>query len=179
MTLSRSIQTLATTLFVAALTACGGGSSDDAIKAEPTGGALPNVWFADSDGYYPLDKLKADGSFYTESDGGFGTVNPAYTAGNTQHSRWAIDTSASVEGGYALQYTMRVDSINTTKGAIDRLLKNLQIDSASGLITQYCSGFPNCYENTSGAEEDFLVTVAAKVVGGKGVLERNFILRVR
>ena len=179
MNMPRSLQTLATTLFVAALTACGGGSSDDEITAVPTGGALSNVWFADSDGYFPLDKLQANGNFYTGSEADFGTVNPAFSDGDKQNSRWAIDTSASVEGNYPLQYTMELMSINASENAVSKLRSNLRFDSASGLITQYCSGFPNCYENTSGAEEDFLVNVSAKVVGGKGVLERNFIIRVR
>ena len=179
MNMPRALQTLATTLFVAALTACGGGSSDDEIKAVPTGGALSNVWFADSDGYFPLDKLQANGNFYTGSEADFGTVNPAFSNGDKQNSRWAIDTSASVEGNYPLQYTMELAAINASADAVSRLRSNLRFDSASGLITQFCTGFPNCYENLSGAEEDFLVNVAAKVVGGKGVLERNFIIRVR
>jgi hypothetical protein len=178
MNFARARHILATTIFVAALTACGGGSDDD-IKAVPTGGALANVWFADSDGYYPLDKLQANGSFYTGTETDFGLVNPAYTTGDKQNSRWTIDTSATVEGGHPLQYSMEVVSINASKTSVSKLLDNLKLDTGSGLITQFCSGFPNCYENTSGSEEDFLVNVTAKVVGGKGMLARNFILRVR
>ena len=179
MTTTRAFQTLATTLFVAVLTACGGGSSNDEITAVPTGGALPNVWFADSDGYFPLDKLQANGSIYADATPDFGTVNPAYTSGDKQYSRWAIDTSASVEGDYQLVYSMETTSINASEAALSKLRSNLRFDSASGLITQYCSGFPNCYANSTSAEEDFLISVTAKVVGGKGALERNFILRVR
>lgn len=178
MTLTRPLQTLATSLLIAALTACGGGSDDD-IKAVPTGGALANIWFADSDGYFPLDKLKADGTFFTSNDSSFGPVNPAFTANDKQNSRWAIDTSATVEGGHALEYTMTMKGINTSEAALASLKNNLRLDSATGLITQYCSGFPNCYANATTAEEDFLISVSAKVVGGKGTLERNFILRVR
>ena len=58
------------------------------------------------------------------------------------------------------------------------LLTNLRINSSTGLITQTCKGFPECYDNTSGQDEDFLVTVTAQASGG-GKLERNFLLRVR
>jgi hypothetical protein len=178
MTLKRTLLTLATTLSIAALTACGGGS-DDEITVQPTGGVLSNVWFADSDGYFPLDKLQADGSFYDGSESDFGTVNPAYSTGEKQHSRWAIDTSASVEGDYQLQYTMAVTSINASDASVTQLQENLRFDSTTGLLTQYCSGFPNCYHNVSGVEEDFLISVSANVVGANGALERNFIMRVR
>lgn len=178
MTHTRALQALATSVLFAALTACGGGSDDD-IKAVPTGGALANVRFADTNGYFPLDKLKSNGALYTGSEADFGPVNPAFSSGDKQNSQWSIDTSATVEGGYQLQYTMKLKSINASKTAVEKLKSNLRFNSSTGMITQYCSGFPNCYENTSGAEENFLFTVSAKVVGGKGELERNFIFGVR
>ena len=176
---ARLIRTLTLTAIVAALTACGGGSDSNEITAVPTGGALPNVWFADSSGYHALDKLKDDGSFYSARDTNYGTVNPAYSSGDSQNSRWAIDTSASVEAGVSLQYSMDISSINVSSNAINAMKDNLRFDTNTGLITQFCTGFPVCYDNISGAEEDFLITVTAKVVGGKGSLQRNFILRVR
>jgi len=178
MTYTRALPTLATSLLISALTACGGGSNDD-IKVVPTGGALANLWFADSDGYHPLDKLKADGTFYTGSEADFGTVNPGFAADGKQQSRWAIDTSASVEGDYKVQYTMKLTSINASGKSLGKLQDNLRFDSTTGLITQFCSGFPNCYENATAAEEDFLVTVSAKVDGAKNALERSFVIRIR
>jgi hypothetical protein len=173
----RTLKALAFGAVVVALTACGGGS--DADKAVPTGGALANVWFADSDSYFPLDKLKPNGSFYTGSEADFGPVNPAYSQGNKTNSRWAIDISASVDAGSSLQYSMVISGVNASNSAVTALQNNLRLDANTGLITQTCSGFPNCYENTTGVEEDFLITVTAKVVGGKGSLQRNFLLRVR
>jgi hypothetical protein len=178
MHISSPLKPLVAAFFVAALTACGGGSDGD-IKAVPTGGALSNVWFADSDGYFPLDKLQPSGTFYTGSESDFGPVNPAFTAGDKFNSRWAIDTSATVEDGHQLSYSMDITSVNTSAAAIDSLKANLRLDGNTGLITQYCTGFPNCYANATVTEEDFLITVNAKVVGGKGTLTRNFILRVR
>ena len=72
---------LASFFLVAALSGCGGGSdsadSADDTGPAPTGGALANLWFADSDSYHPLDKLKPNGSFYTGTEADFGALNPA------------------------------------------------------------------------------------------------------
>ena len=64
--------------------------------------------------------------------------------------------------------------------AAEQLLERLgwARDSITGLITQSCKGFPECYDNTSAADEDFLITVTAEADGG-GRLDRNFLLRVR
>ncbi|MEX1165399.1 MAG: hypothetical protein WEK74_00740 [Hydrogenophaga sp.] len=175
---TRTLQTLVATLALASLTACGGGSNDE-ISLIPTGSALPNVQFADSGSYFPLDKIKTNGSFYNGSEADFGTINPAYRANNQQQSRWAIDASAKVEGNYALRYTMKLTPIKASEISVAKLQENLRIDDASGLITQFCAGFPNCYENTSDAAEDFLVSVEANAVGAKGSLQRDFIFRVR
>jgi hypothetical protein len=66
MRMTRLPSILGTTALLATLAACGGGSDGP----PPTGGALANVWFADSEGYHPLDKVRPDGSFYngTEAD---------------------------------------------------------------------------------------------------------------
>ena len=178
MHINSTLKTLASTFLVAALAACGGGSDGD-IKAVPNGGALANVWFADNGGYSPLDKLKPSGTFYTGTESDFGLINPAFASDNKFNSRWVIDTSATVEGGHQLSYTMDIGTVNASAKAVESLKGNLRLDGNTGLITQYCTGFPNCYANATGAEEDFLITVAAKVVGGKGTLTRNFILRVR
>ena len=160
-----------------ALSACGGGS-DNSDGPAPTGGALPNLWFADSESYFPLDKLKADGSAYTGEEPDFGVKNPAYAANTNTQSRWAIDTSAVAPEGSTLSYSFKLEGVNTTNDAVQALTRNLRIDAKTGLITQSCKGFPECYDNFSTADEDFLVTVTARVDGG-GRLERNFLMRVR
>ncbi|OGB18214.1 MAG: hypothetical protein A2W72_12530 [Burkholderiales bacterium RIFCSPLOWO2_12_67_14] len=162
-----------------ALVACGGGSDTSDNDAVPTGGALSNLWFADSDGYFPLDKLKPNGSFYQGTEADFGLKNPAYNPSTKTHSLWAIDTSASVPAGTSLNYAMKIDAISASAEAVAELAKNLQLDTTTGLITQTCKGYPECYDNTGSTDEDFLITVTAQVVGGSGKLERNFLLRVR
>lgn len=62
--------------------------------------------------------------------------------------------------------------------AVQSLTRNLKVGPTTGLITQTCKGFPDCYDNTTAADEDFIVTVTAQVEGG-GRLDRNFLLRVR
>lgn len=178
-------RTLAKTALIAAflpvLISCGGGSSGDVQDdgPAPTGGALANVWFDDSESYHPLDKLKPDGSFYSGNEADFGPVNPAYAANTSTQSRWAIDASATPPQGKTLTYSMRVDAHSATADAVKRLQSNLQINTSTGLITQACSGYPNCYDNTTAKDEDFLITVVAKPEDGGGALERNFLLRVR
>ena len=93
-------------------------------------------------------------------------------------SRWAIDTSAVPPEGKSLSYSFKVDGVNTSANAVKALTSNLKINTTTGLITQSCKGFPECYDNTSSADEDFLVTVTAKADGG-APLVRNFLLRVR
>lgn len=177
MTLSRTLQILALSSMLAILAACGGSGGDK--DAVPTGGDLANVWFADSESYFPLDKLQPNGSFYTGSETDFGPPNPAFKAGDKQNSRWAIDTSATTKDGSELSYAMTISGVNVTKEAVASLQSNLQIDAQTGLITQFCQGFPACYDNHTAREENFMITVSAQVVGGKGKLERNFLLRVR
>lgn len=180
--LTRTIaKTVLAAALLPALISCGGGSSGDTQDdgPAPTGGALANVWFDDSESYHPLDKLKPDGSFYTGSEADFGPVNPAYAAHTNTQSRWAIDASATPPEGKTLTYSMRVERQSATDAAVKWLQSNLQLNADTGLITQSCSGYPNCYDNTTAKDEDFLVTVVAKPVGGGGSLERNFLLRVR
>ena len=169
---------LCATALLATLAACGGGSDGGSEAEAPTGGALSNVWFADSESYHPLDKIRADGSFYSGSEADFGPVNPAYAGSTATQSRWAIDTSATPPAGKTLSYSFKLDGVSASAGAVAALLANLRINSSTGLITQTCKGFPECYDNTSGQDEDFLVTVTAQADGG-GKLERNFLLRVR
>ena len=163
---------------LAGLAACGGGSDSDSSGEPPTGGALANVWFADSDSYHTLDKLKPDGTFYNGTEADFGAVNPAYAGASATESRWAIDTTATPPAGATLSYSFKVEGVNASADAIASLVGNLRINSTTGLITQTCKGFPECYDNTNSTDEDFLVTVTARAEGG-GKLERNFLLRVR
>jgi hypothetical protein len=178
MNISRTLKTLALGGAIALISACGGGSDDDK-DVTPEGSALTDVWFADNDGYFPLDKLKPDGTFYTGSESDFGPTNPAFTSQDKRNSRWAIDASASLSGGGALTYSMKVEGVNAPESAVNSLTSNLRINTQTGLITQYCEGFPACFDNQTTSEERFLITVEASVVGGKGKLERSFVLRVR
>ena len=156
--------------------ACGGSDDPDII---PTGGALPNLAFADNDGYLPLDKLKADGSFYAGNEPDFGTPNPAYAVSSKTESKWAIDTSASVPTGHTLSYSFKVSGVNVGAAEVASLTSNLRIQADTGLITQSCTGFPNCYDNHSAQDHEFLITATASVNGNKGSLTRKFALRVR
>lgn len=169
---------LGTSVVLATLAACGGGSDGGSDGPPPTGGALANAWFADSEGYHPLDKIRPDGSFYSGTEADFGPVNPAYDGEGGTQSRWAIDTSATAPAGETLTYSFKVDGVTASVGAVAALLANLRMNSSTGLLTQTCRGFPECYDNTSGKDEDFLVSVTAQASGG-GKLERNFLLRVR
>lgn len=170
---------LASLSLVAILAGCGGGSDSASDEGPaPTGGALANLWFADSDSYHTLDKLKPDGSFYTGAEADFGPQNPAYAAATATESLWAIDTSAVPPEGKSLSYSFKVEGVNTSTGAVTALTRNLKINGSTGLITQSCKGFPECYDNTSPTDEDFLITVTAQASGG-GQLVRNFLLRVR
>lgn len=178
MHMSRLPLIIGTSVLLASLAACGGGSGGGSDGPAPTGGAMANVWFADSEGYHPLDKVRADGSFYNGTEADFGPVNPAYAGEGGTQSRWAIDTSATAPDGETLSYTFRVEGVTASVGAVAALLSNLRIDSNTGLITQICRGFPDCYDNSSGKDEDFLVSVTAQASGG-GTLERSFLLRVR
>lgn len=179
MRISGPLYLLASLSLAAVLAGCGGGS-DGATDTgpAPTGGALANLWFADSDSYHPLDKLKTDGSFYTGTEADFGVQNPAYASDNVTQSRWAIDTSAVPPEGKRLSYAFKVEGVKASESAARALTGNLKINTTTGLITQSCKGFPACYDNTSAADEDFLITVTAQVDGG-GQLVRNFLLRVR
>ena len=179
MRISGHLNLLASLSLVAILAGCGGGSDDAADTGPaPTGGALANLWFADSDSYHPLDKLKPNGSFYTGTEADFGTQNPAYATDTTTQSRWAIDTSAVPPEGKTLSYSFKVEGVNASENAAKALTSNLKINTSTGLITQSCKGFPECYDNTSSADEDFLITVTAQA-SGAGQLVRNFLLRVR
>ena len=170
---------LASLSLVAILAGCGGGSDGASDEGPaPTGGALSNLWFADSDSYHPLDKLKPDGSFYTGTEADFGAQNPAYASDTATQSRWAIDTSAVPPEGRSLSYSFKVDGVNTSASAVSALTGNLKINASTGLITQSCKGFPACYDNTSSADEDVRITGTAQASGG-GQLVRNFLLRVR
>ncbi len=168
--------TLAATALALSLAACGGGSDD----AAPTGDALPNLLVTDSSSYFPLDKVKPDGSFFEAGDAAFGPVNPAFREGSVSESRWAIDTSAKApDEATFLTYSMRIEAVTASAEAVQSLTKNLNIDPGSGRITQRCNGFPSCYDNTSAGEEVFRIVTVASVVDGKAQLERSFELRVR
>lgn len=176
MKLFRTLKTLALCSAVALIAACGGGS-DDSSEAAPKGDDLTNIWFADNDGFFPLDKVRADGSFYTGTEADFGTINPDFKPNDKLNSRWAIATAA--ESDSTLSYSINIESIDTTTAAVTELRNNLRIDTDTGLITQFCAGFPACYYNRTNKAEHFKISVTAQVVGGKGQLTRSFVLQVR
>ena len=157
--------------------ACGGGSDEPEII--PTGLPLPNLLFVDSDSYFPLDKLRSNGSYFVGNEPDFGPRNPAYATNTRTESRWAIDTSASVPAGHTLSYSFKVSGVNVGAAEVASLTSNLRIQADTGLITQSCTGFPNCYDNHSAQDHEFLITATASVNGNKGSLTRKFALRVR
>lgn len=156
--------------------ACGGGSDEPEII--PTGSTLPNVSFTDSESYFPLDKLKSDGSHFVGNEANFGPRNPAYAANTRTESQWAIDTSASVPAGHTLSYSFKISGVNVGAAEVASLTNNLRIQADTGLITQRCSGFPNCYDNHGPQDHNFMITATAKVNGNKGSLTRTFTFSV-
>lgn len=157
--------------------ACGGGSDEPEII--PTGSPLPNLSFTDSESYFPLDKLKSDGSHFVGNEPDFGPRNPAYAANNRTESQWAIDTSASVPAGHTLSYSFKVSGVNVGAAEVASLTNNLRIQTNTGLITQSCTGYPNCYDNHSAQDHNFQITATASVNGNKGSLTRTFTFSVR
>jgi hypothetical protein len=158
------------------LGACGGGSDDPVVV--PTGTALANVSFSGSDGYYALDKLKSGGGYFIGNEADFGPRNPAYRSSDKTRSMWAVDGSASVPTGNTLSYSFKVEGVNVDVTAIAAMTANLRINTQTGLLTQACGGFPDCYDNATDKDQDFKITITASVVGGKGSLARSFNLRV-
>lgn len=161
---------------IAALAACGGSDEDE--DPVPTGAALSSIQFVDNDSYYPMDKLAANGTVLTEGAANYGTVNSKRRRGDRSMSVWGIDTSATSPAGSAIEYSMRIDSIVADSAALSSMQANLRIDPATGLIYQQCSGFPNCYDNTSGRRQEFKITAIARVSGSARTLERAFTLSV-
>lgn len=161
-------------LLLPAFSACGGGGDDGPV---PTGEPIADIRLVDSDSYNALDKLRADGSFFKEGDTDYGTRNPNHRKGDGTTSAWAVDTSAVAPNGEEITYSM---VINTKAGAaaLNSMKNNLQINAATGLITQTCSGFPVCYDNDTAADQHFEITAIAQVVGSKRKLQRKFTLTV-
>lgn len=160
----------------ASLVACGG--SDDDENDVPTGASLSNVQFIDSDSYYPLSKLRANGQLAQESDADYGTRNPLRKTGEPTLSAWAVDASAQGPRDRKIAYSMRIDPITADGSAYNSMLANLKMDAATGFIYQQCAGFPTCYDNGTGRDQDFRVTAIARLAGSSEALERSFVLRV-
>lgn len=157
------------------LVACGGSDDDDAA---PTGAPLSNLQFIDSDSYYPLSKLRANGQLFQESDADYGTKNPLRKAGESSLSVWAVNASAQGPKDKKIEYSMRIDPITADGSAYNSMLANLKIDANTGFIFQQCAGFPTCYDNGTGRDQDFRITAIARFSGSKEALERSFVLRV-
>jgi hypothetical protein len=162
-------------LMLTGLSACGGSGDDDVV---PTGEPLADIRLVDSDSYYPLDKLRADGSFLREGDPDYGTRNPRHRAGNRTTSVWAIDTSAVAPDGEEIIYSMSIKSVNAGSSALESMKSNLLVDPSTGFISQVCSGFPTCYDNETTKDQDFEITAIAQVVGSKKKLQRKFRMKV-
>jgi len=122
-------------------------------------------------GYWMLFGINPSGAFSVSR-----TVQVDATAGIN------IATIGSRQGTVGTAASLQVQATGPAGVALAYAATNLptglSINSSTGLITQTCKGFPECYDNTSGQDEDFLVTVTAQASGG-GKLERNFLLRVR
>ena len=161
---------------VSTLSACGGSDGDNDVV--PTGEPISNVSFVDSDSYYPLDKLRPNGSYFNERDKDYGTRNPAHVRGNQTTSIWAIDTSASAPQGSVIRYSMKIESISADSSARASLIDNLKINSSTGFISQSCQGFPDCYDNTTGSDQVFQISAIATVDGSSRSLTRTFEFKV-
>ncbi|WP_234262712.1 hypothetical protein [Hydrogenophaga sp. NFH-34] len=159
------------------LSSCGGSDSDDPI---PTGGALADQWFQDTEGYYTLERARSDGSVIFTSSADFGTRNPDFQEGIRTMSAWAIDTSATPPEGKTLEYSMAIEGVtaNADATAVNLLRSNLQLNGATGLMTQRCSGFPQCHDNMTQQTQTFRITTTAKVLGAKSGLNRSFLFHV-
>ena len=171
-----SLKWSAACILLASLGACGGSDGDDDIV--PTGDPIADIHLVDSDSYYPLDKLRADGSYFKESDGDYGTRNPKHRASDKTTSAWAVDTKAVAPDGHVITYSMLIRSASAGAAAVRSMQDNLLIDSATGMISQSCSGFPSCYDNETTENHDFEITAVAQVDGSKKKLQRKFVLRV-
>lgn len=160
----------------ASLFACGGSDDDD--DGVPTGAALANLNFIDSDSYHPLTKLRSNGQLYNETDADYGTKNPLRKGSDGTLSVWAVDASAKGNNDKKIEYSLQIDSITADGSAYNSMVSNLKIDANTGFIYQQCAGFPSCYDNGSGRDQDFRVTAVARYAGSKSALERSFVLRV-
>jgi hypothetical protein len=168
------------TLLALTMTACGGGggADDDGSGQVPLGGPLPDVQFRDSESYHPLDKVDANGVFIPEDSPAFGPRNPLRQAGDATLSAWAIDASAESPNGLPVEYAMVIEPLTADGTAYNSLLTNLRLDQATGLIYQQCRGYPTCYDNNTGQDQEFRITAIARVAGSGRALERSFIFRV-
>ena len=173
--LSRSIAMI---LFASSLVACGGLGDDD--EPVPEGAALSDAYFIGSDSYNPLDKILASGAYISASDANYGTRNPAYRNGSTTQSAWGIDTSASAESKYTITYSMDVSKgSNTDSTSLTWLRNNLKINASTGLITQQCAGYPDCYDNPTTESQTYEITAIATINGSSKSLKRKFKFVIR
>ena len=171
-----SLKWSAACILLASLGACGGSDGDDDIV--PTGDPIADIHLVDSDSYYPLDKIRENGSYFKEGEADYGTRNPKHRSGSRTTSAWAVDTRAVAPDGYEIKYSMLIKSANAGADAVQSMQDNLQIDSVTGMISQSCSGFPSCYDNETTQDHDFEITAVAQVDGSKKKLQRKFVLRV-
>lgn len=155
------------------LTGCGGdGDSDPVPQAN---NALTDIYLLGSDTFHPLDKVTADGTPLRLTDPNYGTHNPQYRTGDSTISAWAVDTSATGEDSEVVTYSMKVEAqSNVGSDALKWMQSNLRINANTGLITQYCKGYPNCYDNQTRAQQVFKVTAIAKIEGSSNSLKRSF-----
>lgn len=166
---------IAAGLILASQVACGGSDDDDIV---PTGEPIADIQLVDSDSYYPLDKLRTNGTYFKEDAKDYGTRNPKHRSGDKTTSVWAVDTMATAPDGYTIVYSMVINSDNVDSAALRSMRDNLKIDASTGMISQACSGFPSCYDNDTTADQDFEITAVAQVEGSKKKLQRKFVLRV-
>jgi len=157
------------------MTACGGSDDKDPV---PEGAALASVWFIDSDSYYPLSKASPAGALLDEGSPDYGTRNTLRRTGDLSMSVWGIDSSAKGPSGASINYSMRIEPITADGSAYNSMVANLKIDAATGLIYQQCSGYPVCYDNSTGRAQEFRITAVARVGNSSKALERPFSLTV-
>ncbi|GAA6140519.1 hypothetical protein [Hydrogenophaga sp. 5NK40-0174] len=161
------------TLAAVVLTGCGGDGDSDPVPAGNNG--LGNIYLIGSDTFHPLDKVAENGTLLRLTDPNYGTHNPQYRSGDATISAWAIDTSAKGKDGEVVNYSMTVEAQSNVSGeALKWLQGNLRLNANTGLITQYCKGFPACYDNQTGARQVFKITAIAKIEGSSNSLKRSF-----
>ncbi len=175
MTFIASLARPAAILSIAAVVLTGCGGDDDSDPVPQANNKLSDIYLIGSDTFHPLDKVTADGAPLRLTDPNYGTRNPQHRTGDSTISAWAVDTSATSDDSDVIRYSMVVEGQSNVSGdALKWMQTNLRMNANTGLLTQYCKGYPNCYDNQTRARQVFKITTIAKIEGSSKSLKRNF-----